>query len=555
MEQFNNFLILLDSNLSGSWWFPALLIGTGIFFTIYLGFPQFKYFNSAFKIVSGKTKSTDQDGETTGFQALTTAMSGAVGTGNIGGVALAIWTGGPAAIFWMWITAIFGMTTKYVEVTLGHKYRTKLSDGSISGGPMYYIEQGLNMKWVAILFAFLMMITAIGSGNMPQINNIALVMNTEFSVPKLFTGLFLGALLWIIIIGGIKRIASVASKIIPIMGLIYFGGALIILAENYQNIIPSFNAIFAQVFTGSAAVGGFLGASFAMSLKYGVARGLYSNEAGQGSSPIAHASSKNKSIDQGVVSILEPFIDTIVVCSVTALVILSSGVWTQKFDTNFSKTDMVILEGTYSDEKNIDGDYLYPKQINELNSYVQSLDSDVREFSGELTVQDGNLITQNITILHSRSIAEDVTISGQNDSNLFTGILNVDNGKIIEPVDIKGKSLVSSAELTAKAFSQGIMGQYGGKLVAIALLLFAFSTSITWCYYGDRSTAYIFGEKGVIWYRNFYVLCFVLAAVIDTTIVWNIAYVVVALVSIPNLIAMFVLRKEMKSLSDNFEVK
>ena len=555
MEQFNNFLILLDSNLSGSWWFPALLIGTGIFFTIYLGFPQFKYFNSAFKIVSGKTKSTDQDGETTGFQALTTAMSGAVGTGNIGGVALAIWTGGPAAIFWMWITAIFGMTTKYVEVTLGHKYRTKLSDGSISGGPMYYIEQGLNMKWVAILFAFLMMITAIGSGNMPQINNIALVMNTEFSVPKLFTGLFLGALLWIIIIGGIKRIASVASKIIPIMGLIYFGGALIILAENYQNIIPSFNAIFAQVFTGSAAVGGFLGASFAMSLKYGVARGLYSNEAGQGSSPIAHASSKNKSIDQGVVSILEPFIDTIVVCSVTALVILSSGVWTQKFDTNFSKTDMVILEGTYSDEKNIDGDYLYPKQINELNSYVQSLDSDVKEFSGELTVQDGNLITQNITILHSRSIAEDVTISDQDNSNLFTGILNVDNGKIIESVDIQGKSLVSSAELTAKAFSQGIMGQYGGKLVAIALLLFAFSTSITWCYYGDRSTAYIFGEKGVIWYRNFYVLCFVLAAVIDTTIVWNIAYVVVALVSIPNLIAMFVLRKEMKSLSDNFEVK
>ena len=555
MEQFNNFLILLDSNLSGSWWFPALLIGTGIFFTIYLGFPQFKYFNSALKIVSGKTKSADQDGETTGFQALTTAMSGAVGTGNIGGVALAIWTGGPAAIFWMWITAIFGMTTKYVEVTLGHKYRTKLSDGSISGGPMYYIEQGLNMKWVAILFAFLMMITAIGSGNMPQINNIALVMNTEFSVPKLFTGLFLGALLWIIIIGGIKRIASVASKIIPIMGLIYFGGALIILAENYQNIIPSFNAIFAQVFTGSAAVGGFLGASFAMSLKYGVARGLYSNEAGQGSSPIAHASSKNKSIDQGVVSILEPFIDTIVVCSVTALVILSSGVWTQKFDTNFSKTDMVILEGTYSDEKNIDGDYLYPKQINELNSYVQSLDSEVKEFSGELTVQDGNLITKNITILHSRSIAEDVTISDQDDSNLFTGILNVDNGKIIESVDIQGKSLVSSAELTAKAFSQGIMGQYGGKLVAIALLLFAFSTSITWCYYGDRSTAYIFGEKGVIWYRNFYVLCFVLAAVIDTTIVWNIAYVVVALVSIPNLIAMFVLRKEMKSLSDNFEVK
>jgi AGCS family alanine or glycine:cation symporter len=652
MEKFNDFLVFLDANLSGSWWFPALLIGTGIFFTIYLGLPQFRYFKSALKIVSGKTKSSDSEGETTGFQALTTAMSGAVGTGNIGGVALAIWTGGPAAIFWMWITAIFGMTTKFVEVTLGHKYRTKLSDGSISGGPMYYIEQGLNMKWVAILFAFLMMITAIGSGNMPQINNIALVMNTEFSVPKLFTGLFLGGLLWIIIIGGIKRIASVASKIIPIMGLIYFGGALIILIENYQNVIPSFQAIFAQVFTGSAAVGGFLGASFAMSLKYGVARGLYSNEAGQGSSPIAHASSKNKSIDQGVVSILEPFIDTIVVCSVTALVILSSGVWTQKFDTQFSKTDMVVLDGIYSDDKNDDGNYVFQEDINELTNYVQGIESNIRNYSGTLNVKEGKIVEKNITIIHLRSIAEDVVFhtpeTSDDDETKLSGHLIIKNGKVDKAISytydsknksfrtldpqsgvkdaesgkimyelilnngllldqlikeveskisleennperdasilrmllaekdellekretnldkeksfifneiVEGRSLVSSAELTAKAFSNGIMGEYGGKLVAIALLLFAFSTAITWCYYGDRSTAYIFGEKGVVWYRNFYVLCFILAAVIDTTVVWNIAYVVVALVSIPNLIAMFVLRKEMKLLSDDFKVK
>ena len=555
MNQFNEFLLLLDSNLSGSWWFPILLVGTGIFFTIYLGFPQFRFFGKAWKLVSGKNTKSDAEGETTAFEALTTAMSGAVGTGNIGGVALAIWTGGPAAIFWMWITAIFGMTTKFVEVTMGHKYRTKLEDGSISGGPMYYIEHALNMKWAGILFAFLMMITAIGSGNMPQINNIALVMNTEFSVPKLFTGLFLGILLWIIIIGGIKRIASVASKIIPIMGLIYFGGALVILVENYQNIIPSFNAIFAQVFTGSAAVGGFLGASFAMSLKYGVARGLYSNEAGQGSSPIAHASSKNTSIDQGVVSILEPFIDTIVVCSVTALVILSSGVWTEKFDTTFSKTDMVILDGTYSDTENADGTYLYPNDMNQLTRYVQSIDSDVSEFSGVLEIQQGQLMSSDITVLHSRSIAENILVKDNVEKILYTGSVTVIDGKVKESVIFEGKSLVSSAELTAKAFSQGIFGQYGGKLVAIALLLFAFSTAITWCYYGDRSTAYIFGERGVFWYRNFYVLCFILAAVIDTTIVWNIAYVVVALVSIPNLIALFVLRNEMKDLTKEFIIK
>ena len=553
MVQFNDFLITLDGYLSGSWWFPVLLVGTGIFFTVYLGFPQFKFFGKAWNLVSGKNQKDDAEGETSGFEALTTAMSGAVGTGNIGGVALAIWTGGPAAIFWMWITAIFGMTTKFVEVTMGHKYRTKLDDGSISGGPMYYIEHALNMKWAGILFAFLMMITAIGSGNMPQINNIALVMSTEFSVPKIITGLFLGALLWVIIIGGIKRIASVASKIIPIMGLIYFGGALVILVENYQNIIPSFNAIFAQVFTGSAAVGGFLGASFAMSLKYGVARGLYSNEAGQGSSPIAHASSKNTSIDQGIVSILEPFIDTIVVCSVTALVILSSGVWTEKFDTTFSKTDMVILEGIYSDEENIDGTYKYPEHMSQFTNYVQSLDSDVNEFSGTIEIKNGKLIETVITVLHSRSIAEDILIKDGND--LYSGELNISKGKISEAVIVEGKSLVSSAELTAKAFSQGAFGEYGGKLVAISLLLFAFSTAITWCYYGDRSTAYIFGEKAVFWYRNFYVLCFVLAAVIDTTIVWNIAYVSVALVSIPNLIALFFLRKEVKELSDEYSLK
>ena len=552
MVQFNDFLITLDGYLSGSWWFPVLLVGTGIFFTVYLGFPQFKFFGKAWNLVSGKNQKDDAEGETSGFEALTTAMSGAVGTGNIGGVALAIWTGGPAAIFWMWITAIFGMTTKFVEVTMGHKYRTKLDDGSISGGPMYYIEHALNMKWAGILFAFLMMITAIGSGNMPQINNIALVMSTEFSVPKILTGLFLGALLWVIIIGGIKRIASVASKIIPIMGLIYFGGALVILVENYQNIIPSFNAIFAQVFTGSAAVGGFLGASFAMSLKYGVARGLYSNEAGQGSSPIAHASSKNTSIDQGIVSILDPFIDTIVVCSVTALVILSSGVWTEKFDTTFSKTDMVILEGTYSDEENNDGTYKYPDHMSQLTNYVQSLNSDVNEFSGTIEVIDGKLTDTEITVLHSRSIAENIVIKDGN--NLYSGELNISQGKITEAVVVEGKSLVSSAELTAKAFSQGTFGEYGGKLVAISLLLFAFSTAITWCYYGDRSTAYIFGEKAVFWYRNFYVLCFVLAAVIDTTIVWNIAYVSVALVSIPNLIALFFLRKEVKELSDEYKV-
>jgi AGCS family alanine or glycine:cation symporter len=553
MVAFNDFLLLLDGYLSGSWWFPALLIGTGIFFTFYLGFPQFKFFAHGWRIVTGKYVKKETKGETSPFEALTTAMSGAVGTGNIGGVALAIWVGGPAAIFWMWVTAIFGMTTKFVEVTMAHKYRTTLSDGSISGGPMYYIEKGLNMKWVGVLFAALMMICAIGSGNMPQINNIANVLESTFSIPKLLTGLVLGIMLWVIIVGGIKRIAQIASKLVPLMGVIYFGGALIVLIENYQNIIPSFNAIFSQVFTGSAAVGGFLGASFAMSLKLGVARGLYSNEAGQGSSPIAHASAKTeKSVEQGMVSILEPFIDTIVVCSVTALVILSSGAWTQKYENSFDRTSMFIFEGSYSEENADDVDEL-GKFILDRRNFTSNTSS-VKNYSGTLSLVDGVIQDDEITIFHKQSIGEDVKFYQA--GNLFSGKLIVSNGSLDDvSIKVKGKSLIHSAELTAKAFSSGVLGNIGEYIVAIGLLLFAFSTAIAWSYYGDRSTAYIFGEGGVRWYRMIYVFSFILAAVIDTEIIWNIAYVVVALVSIPNLIALFVLRKEMKDQVNNYVIE
>ncbi|MDO7561369.1 MAG: sodium:alanine symporter family protein [SAR86 cluster bacterium] len=550
MVAFNDFLLLLDGYLSGSWWFPAFLIGTGIFFTAYLGFPQFRFFAHGWRIVTGKYAKEDAEGETTPFEALTTAMSGAVGTGNIGGVALAIWIGGPAAIFWMWITAIFGMTTKFVEVTMAHKYRTTLSDGSISGGPMYYIEKSFNKRWAGVLFAALMMICAIGSGNMPQINNIASVLDSTFSIPKLMTGLVLGVMLWMIIAGGIKRIAKIASKLVPIMAVIYFGGALVVVAENYQNIIPSFHSIFSQVFSGSAAAGGFLGASFAMSLKLGVARGLYSNEAGQGSSPIAHASAKAEhSVEQGMVSILEPFIDTIVVCSVTALVILSSGAWTQKYDNTFERSSMAIFAGSYAESNS--------KDVEELGKYIldaRNFTSDttnVENFTGNLDLIDGQMQKQNVTVFHNNSIAEDVVF--YQGAEPVSGLLEISDGKIADSsVRVEGKSLIHSAELTSKAFGSGVLGIYGEYIVAIGLLLFAFSTAIAWSYYGDRSTAYIFGEGAVPWYRMIYVVCFIAAAVVDTTVIWNIAYVVVALVTIPNLIALFVLRKEMKEQVDSY---
>ena len=553
MVAFNDFLLLLDGYLSGSWWFPAFLIGSGIFFTVYLGFPQFRFFTHGWRIVTGKYEKEDTKGETTPFEALTTAMSGAVGTGNIGGVALAIWIGGPAAIFWMWITAIFGMTTKFVEVTLAHKYRTTLSDGSISGGPMYYIEKSFNMRSAGVLFAALMMICAIGSGNMPQINNIASVLDSTFSIPKLATGLVLGLMLWLIISGGIKRIAKIASRLVPVMAVIYFGGALVVVLENYQNIIPSFHSIFSQVFSGSAAAGGFLGASFAMSLKLGVARGLYSNEAGQGSSPIAHASAKTEhSIEQGMVSILEPFIDTIVVCSVTALVILSSGAWTQKYENTFERSSMAIFAGDYTESNSQDVEEL-GKYILDARKFTSNTTA-VKNYSGNLNIVDGELEQSDITIFHNNSIAEDVRFYKQNIA--YDGSLKINNGVINDrSIQVKGKSLIHSAELTSKAFGSGILGMYGEYIVAIGLLLFAFSTAIAWSYYGDRSTAYIFGESAVPWYRSLYVLCFIAAAIIDTTVIWNIAYVVVALVTIPNLFAMFLLRNEMREQVTNYVVE
>jgi AGCS family alanine or glycine:cation symporter len=556
MVEFNNFLITLDGYIGGAPWFPMLLIGTGIFLTVYLGFPQFKFFMHGWRILTGKYIKDTTKGETTPFQALTTALSGTVGTGNIGGVGLAIWIGGPAAIFWMWITAIVGMTTKFAEVSLAHKYRTTLPDGSISGGPFYYIEHGMNMKWLAIVFAVLMMITAIGTGNMPQINNIAEVLSSEFSIKPIITGSVLSVLLLLVIVGGIRRIATIASKLVPIMGFIYIAGSLVVIFDNYENIIPSFTQIFSQVFTGSSAVGGFLGASFALALQKGVARGAFSNEAGQGSSPIAHASSKTEDpVEEGIVSILEPFIDTLVVCTITALVILSSGAWSEKHQNNFDKTSTTFVSGSYSEESVDD--------INELRYFINNLESEVKLFTGTLQVSDGVIaksINDAVTILHKKSIAEGVVVYTNNpiseSTDRYDGSLIIDKGVVkTNGINLSGKSLVHSAELTAVAFKSGVLGVYGGYIVAIGLLLFAFSTAIAWSYYGDRSAAYVFGEKSVVWYRLVYVGCFFIAAIIDTEVVWNLAYIIGPLVTIPNVIALIILRKEMKSMSDSYVIE
>jgi AGCS family alanine or glycine:cation symporter len=540
LDAVNDFLIFIDGYLGSALWFPAFLLSTGIFFTIYLGFPQIRYFKHAIGITTGKFDKDGAQGDTTHFQALATALSGTVGTGNIGGVALALHLGGPAALFWMWMTAFFGMTSKFVEVTLSHKYRTKTADGTMAGGPMYYMEKGLNAKWLAILFAIATVLSSFGTGNLPQINSIAAGLESTFALEPIVTASVLSVLLALVIIGGISRIAKVAATIVPTMAIIYLVGAFAVILPNMGNVIPSFVSIFSDAFTGSAAVGGFLGATFAYAFDRGVNRGLYSNEAGQGSAPIAHAAAKtDEPADEGMVSILEPFIDTIVICTITGLVILSSGVWKEKFDNEFQRADMRFVAGTFEESN--------AEDVTQLFSFLNGDESRASSYSGDISLLDGRVAdsNQDFTLLSSRSFAEDVLYS--RDGEPITGEVSVSEGRLDDTaVEVSGKSLLHSVPLTTMAYTKGLFGDFGKYIVSIGLMLFAFSTAIAWSYYGDRAMTYLLGPKSVLPYRVVYVMGFFYAALADTTVVWNLALITIVLMTVPNLIGMLFMHKEMK---------
>ncbi|MCZ6658063.1 MAG: amino acid carrier protein, partial [Gammaproteobacteria bacterium] len=496
MEIFESIVGSLDGWLGSAFYFPFLLLGVGLFFTLYLGFPQIRFFTHAWKVVTGKYSKDAVVGDTTHFQALSTALSGTVGTGNIGGVAFAIFLGGPAALFWMWMTAFLGMTTKYVEVTISHRYRVKDAEGHIAGGPMYYMERGLNMRWLAVFFAVAMVVSSFGSGNLPQSNNLAAGIETSFGVPPYVTGLVLSVALGLVIIGGIRRIALVAASIVPLMGILYAIGAFAVALSNFDQIGPSFAAVFRDAFTGSAATGGFLGATFAYAFNRGVNRGLFSNEAGQGSAAVAHAAARtDEPVAEGMVSILEPFIDTLIICTLTGLVILSSGVWTEKFENEFAHFDTEFIAGEYTESN--------AQHVQELFSHMDIVsfgDDPVQPYTGQIRVADGIGDLAGITVLHNRSIAEDVRfLAGEQPYN---GVIDViDGGVTTDNVTIAGRSLLHSVPLTAEAFKRSFFGEFGQYAVTVGLALFAFSTAIAWSYYGDRCTEFLFGLKGVFVYK------------------------------------------------------
>ena len=546
MEGLYGFLTMLDSFLGGAFWFPYVLLGVGLFFTIYLKFPQIRFFKHAWQVVTGKFDKESDPGDTTHFRALTTALSGTVGTGNISGVAFAIFLGGPAALFWMWVTAFLGMTTKFVEVTLSHKYRVKTEDGTMAGGPMYYMDRRLNMKWLAVAFAIATVVSSFGTGNLPQSNGIAQSIEATFGFEPWMVGSVLGILLALVILGGIQRIAAFTARVVPVMAVIYLIGALAVIFANLENIGPSFAAVIGDAFTGSAAAGGFLGASLAYAFNRGVNRGLFSNEAGQGSAPIAHAAAKTKEpASEGMVSLLEPFIDTILICTVTGLVILSSGVWKEKHQNVFDRSDMFFVAGQYDDAKQDDVDKLY--------GYLNDIEGNkVEPYTGSITVVNGTAVSHGFTLLNARSVAEEVKYSvGSED--LFTGTLKIENGKPIKDnLEVSGKSLVHSAALTTIAFTRGFFGDFGQYIVSIGLMLFAFSTAIAWSYYGDRAMTYLLGPRSVMPYRVIYVAGFVWAAFSDTTLVWALSAVAIVVMTLPNLFGIMLLSKEMKETVNDY---
>lgn len=332
----------LLSTINGYVWGPftlILLVGTGVYLTVGLGFMPIRKLGYGFKLLWQGRKSDDNEGDITPFNALMTALSATVGTGNIVGVAGAIAIGGPGAVFWMWMTALVGMATKYSESVLAVKYREVDARGRHQGGPMYYIKNGLgeNWKWLAFLFALFGTIAAFGIGNSVQSNSVAHALHANFAIPLWITGLILSILTALVLIGGVKRIGAFAGKIVPFMAVVYVTGALIIIINHIDDVPAALMIIVRDAFTGSAAAGGFIGASIMLAMQKGVARGVFSNEAGLGTAPIAHAAAKtNNPIRQGTIGMLGTFIDTILICTMTALVIIMMNGWTQ-VDTETGK--------------------------------------------------------------------------------------------------------------------------------------------------------------------------------------------------------------------------
>lgn len=428
-----NLLELIDRFV---WGFPLifLLLGTGLYLTIKLKFLQFRILIPSLKLalIERREKGNAQ-GDISHFQALMTALSATVGTGNIVGVATAIKMGGPGAMFWIWMTGFVGMATKYAEAVLAVKYRRTNKYGQMCGGPMYYISKGMGIRPLGWIFALFASITAFGIGNMVQANSIADAVSSTWKISTQIIGVLLSIITGLVIIGGIKSIARAASALVPFMIILYILSGLIVLLANINHLLDAFFLILKYAFTPASACGGFIGAGIMTTMRYGVARGLFSNESGLGSSPIAAAAAITRNpFRQAIVSMTQTFIDTIVVCSITGFVIISTNSWC---------SDLTGVK---------------------------------------------------------------LTIAGMN--TFFTNL--------------------------------------GDHIVSTSLILFAFSTILGWCYYGEKSVEYILGESAIKPYRMIWTIMVLIGAISKLETVWTLADIMNAFMALPNLIALLYLGRE-----------
>jgi alanine or glycine:cation symporter, AGCS family len=529
-------------------WVVIALLGTGLFLTVRLGFLQLRKLPHGFAVTSGIYDDPAEPGDVSHFQALTTALSATVGIGNIAGVALAIHWGGPGALFWMWMTAFVGMATKFSEVTLAQHYR-QLEDadrdphrweGTVSGGPMYYIERGLGPRFkpLAVFFAVMLGLTAFLTGNAIQANTVADTFSTEFAIPPWATGLVTTTLVALVIIGGISRIGRVTGILAPLMAVVYVVGALVILAAHYDQILPAFGIIFREAFNPTASIAGAGTGIFLLTAMWGVKRGLFSNEAGQGSAPIAHAAAKtDEPVSEGVVALVEPFIDTIVICTMTGLVIIVTGVWSDRVPTE------ITLGG---------GDI----------SYLAEVEPGRWEAAGgvaAIPVEDGRYLESGPRAAriawHEAPVEELFVDAGL--TRPFSGVVHADR-KLAVGADgatlssLYGLAAESGAPLTMLAFQKGLPGEFGHLIVLISVFLFAVSTAIAWSYYGDRCANYLFGTRMILPYKIAFLAMHFVGSVLSLSVAWTLGDVFLGIVILPNLLALLLLSPKVAELTRSY---
>ncbi len=541
------------------------LVGVGIFLTIRMGFVQIRRFWHGAKVTSGVYDDPNEPGDVSHFQALTTALSATVGIGNIAGVAIAIHWGGPGALFWMWVTAFLGMCTKFTEVTLAQEYRDEFDPddaedeaqrkmlGTVSGGPMYYIQKGLgrNWKWMAVLSAILLGTVAFFTGNAVQANVVSNVMQADFGIAVWITGLFTASVVAIVVLGGIKRIGRVTSILAPAMAAIYVLGGLLILIFNYEQILPTLGNVFSQAFNPTAGIAGTGVGAILVTMMWGVKRGLFSNESGMGSAPIAHSAAQtDEPVSEGAVAILEPFIDTIVICSITGLAILMTGVWDDSFpsqlDLGSADASYVSVEPTTGTMVSVSDNQLEPITVIEGEAVAEA---------GPATELAWFNVAVGRLFVDCRGVCDDKSDL----QNYFTGTIYPTRGLAVaedgtEYTTLYAVAVENGATLTNIAFTKGLspLGNWGGYIVTIAVLLFAISTAISWNYYGNRCAIYLFGEKAVLPYNIVYIIMHFVGAVLALSTIWTIGDIFLGLVILPNLLALTLLSGKVRGLMKSY---